>query len=181
MEGPSLREINLSEERDIMSEFKYCPLCGKSLTKTTMDEKAVLCCASNNCGYVFWDNPVPVVAAIVEMDGKVILARNKEWPGKMFGLITGFLEKGEALETAVKREVKEELGLDSEIKELVGVYSFFERNQLIVAYHLSATGEIKLGDELAEVKSIPIDKLKPWPFGTGHAVRDWLERRSALR
>ncbi|HMK75651.1 MAG TPA: NUDIX hydrolase [Thermodesulfobacteriota bacterium] len=164
-----------------MNEFRYCPLCGKSLTKSTMDGKEVLCCASSDCGYVFWDNPIPVVAAIVEMDGRIVLARNKEWPGKIFGLVTGFLEKGETPETAVKREVKEELGIDSEMRELVGVYSFFERNQLIIAYHLSATGEIKLGDELAEVKSIPIDKLKPWPFGTGHAVRDWLERRSALR
>jgi NADH pyrophosphatase NudC (nudix superfamily) len=135
---------------------------------------------TNHCGYVFWDNPIPIVAAIVETEEKVILARNKEWPEKMFGLITGFLEKGEAPEAAVKREVKEELGLDSEVVELVGVYSFMERNQLIIAYHLSAAGEIKLGDELAEVKSIPIDKLKPWSFGTGHAVRDWLERRSAL-
>ena len=164
-----------------MSEFKYCPLCGKSLTKSIVDGKEVLCCTSDNCGYVFWDNPLPVVAAIVEMDGRVVLARNKEWPEKIFGLITGFLERGEPPETAVKREVKEELGLDSEIRELVGVYSFLERNQLIIAYHLSATGEIRLGDELAEVKSIPIDKLKPWPFGTGHAVRDWLERRSVLR
>jgi len=146
-----------------------------------MDGKEVLCCSSNNCGYVFWDNPLPVVAAIVEMNGRVVLARNKEWPEKMFGLITGFLERGETPETAVKREVKEELGLDSEIRELVGVYSFFERNQLIITYHLFAAGEIKLGDELAEVKSVLIDKLKPWPFGTGHAVREWLERRSVLR
>lgn len=164
-----------------MGEFKYCPLCGKGLTKNTVNGKGLVCCMSNNCGYVFWDNPLPVVAAIVEMDGKVVLARNKEWPEKVFGLVTGFLEKGETPETAVKREVKEELGLDSEIVELVGVYSFFERNQLIIAYQLSAAGEIKLGDELAEIKSIPVDKLKPWPFGTGHAVRDWLERRSARR
>ncbi len=164
-----------------MDEFKYCPLCGKGLTKNTVDGKEVLCCTANNCGYVFWDNPIPVVAAIVQKDANVILARNKEWPEKMFGLVTGFLEKGETPEAAVRREVKEELGLDSEIVALVGVYSFVERNQLIIAYHLSAAGEIKLGDELAEIKSIPIDKLKPWPFGTGHAVRDWLERRSARR
>ncbi len=164
-----------------MNEFKYCPLCGKGLTRNTVEGKDALCCVSNNCGYVFWDNPLPVVAAIVEMDGKVLLARNKEWPEKMFGLITGFLEKGETPEIAVKREVKEELGLDAEIIEFVGLYSFFERNQLIIAYQLSAIGEIKLGDELAEIKLIPIDKLKPWTFGTGHAVRDWLERRSARR
>ncbi len=36
--------------------------------------------------------PIPVVAAIVELDGMVILARNRLWPEKMFGLVTGFLE-----------------------------------------------------------------------------------------
>jgi NADH pyrophosphatase NudC (nudix superfamily) len=164
-----------------MREFKYCPLCGEGLTKSTVNGRDLLCCISNDCGYEFWDNPLPVVAAIVEMDGKVLLARNKQWPEKIFGLITGFLEKGETPEMAVKREVKEELGLDSEIMELVGVYSFFEKNQLIIAYQLCAAGEIKLGDELAEIKWIPVDKLKPWPFGTGYAVRDWLERRSTRR
>ena len=159
-----------------MTEFKYCPLCGKGLTKNTVDGKDLHCCASNNCGYVFWDNPLPVVAAIIEKEGKVLLARNKEWPEKVFGLITGFLEKGEAPEAAIKREVKEELGLDSEIMGLVGIYCFLEKNQLIITYQLSAAGEMKLGDELAEIKWIPIGKLRPWPFGTGPAVRDWLAK-----
>jgi len=162
-----------------MTEFQYCPLCGKGLTKKQVDGKERLCCMSKTCGYVVWDNPLPVVAAIVEMDGNVLLARNKQWPEKMFGLITGFLEKGETPEAAVKREIKEELGLDSEIIELIGVYSFFEQNQLIIAYYLSAAGEIQLGDELAEIKMIPPDKLRPWPLGTGHAVRDWLARYGA--
>jgi len=85
-----------------------------------MDGKEVLCCASNDCGYVCWDNPIPVVAAIVEMEGQVVLARNKEWPGKIFGLITGFLERAETPETAVKREVKEELGRLIGISNTVG-------------------------------------------------------------
>jgi NAD+ diphosphatase len=162
-----------------MSEFKYCPLCGKGLTKKQVDGKERLACISDTCDFVFWDNPLPVVAAIIEKNGNVLLARNKQWPEKIFGLITGFLEKGETPETAVKREIKEELGLDSEIIELIGVYSFFEQNQLIMAYYLSAAGEIKLGDELAEIRMIPPAKLRPWPFGAGYAVRDWLTKYGA--
>jgi NAD+ diphosphatase len=159
-----------------MTEFQYCPLCGTGLTKKQVDGKERLCCPTDACGYVWWDNPLPVVAAIIEKDGNIILARNKQWPEKIFGLITGFLEKGETPEAAVIREVKEELGLDAEIRELIGVYSFVERNQLIIAYYLTATGEIRLGDELAEIKMIPPAKLRPWSFGTGHAVRDWLAK-----
>ena len=61
----------------------------------------------------------------------------------------------------------------------IGVYTFAERNELILAYHLEAQGEIRLGAELAGLKRINPDRLRPWPFGTGHAVRDWLERRRA--
>jgi len=159
-----------------MGEFQYCPQCGKGLTKKLVEGKERLCCPADACGYVWWDNPLTVVAAIVEKDGNILLARNKEWPEKIFALITGFLEKGETPEAAVVREVKEELGLDAEIRDMIGVYSFFERNQLIIAYYLIASGEIKLGDELAEIRMIPPAKLRPWPFGTGLAVRDWLAK-----
>jgi NADH pyrophosphatase NudC (nudix superfamily) len=126
---------------------------------------------------VFWDNPIPVVAALVEREGIVILVRNKTWPQRMYGLVAGFLEKGETPEFGVLREVKEELGLDGRIVDFIGVYSFFEINQLILAFHVQARGQIVLGEELAEIKMVPPQKLRPWSFGTGHAVRDWLEKR----
>ena len=95
----------------------------------------------------------------------------------MYGLITGFLEKKEYPEEAVIREVKEELGLEGKVVDLIGLYPFFERNQLIIAYHVLTRGEITMGEELAEVKAVPPEKLKPWAFGTGFAVRDWLKKR----
>jgi NADH pyrophosphatase NudC (nudix superfamily) len=126
---------------------------------------------------VHWDNPTPVVAAIVELDGSVVLARKPGWPEKMYGLIAGFLEKGETPEASILREVKEELGLEGEIVEFVGYYSFTQRNQLILVFHVQAQGEALVGEELAAIKLVPPDKLRPWPIGTGPAVRDWLERR----
>jgi NADH pyrophosphatase NudC (nudix superfamily) len=117
------------------------------------------------------------VAALVARDGIVILVRNKEWPQKIYGLVTGFLEKGETPEAGVLREVKEELGLDGQIVDFIGCYSFFEMNQLILAFHVQVHGEIVLGEELAEFKLVPPEKLRPWAFGTGHAVRDWLKKR----
>jgi len=137
------------------------------------------CCSSDECSYVFWDNPTPVVAAIVELDGSVVLVRNRLWPEGMFGLVTGFLERGETPDSAVIREVREELGLGGVIAGFVGYYSFFEMNQLILAFHVRATGSVALGEELSEVRYVSPDRLRPWPFGTGHAVKDWLERRTA--
>ena len=48
-----------------------------------------------------------------------------------------------------------------------------------MAYHVLAQGRITLGEELVEVLHVPPEKLRPWQFGTGLAVRDWLERRKA--
>lgn len=159
--------------------MKFCPYCGQELVQRAIDGKQRLACPSPPCSYVFWDNPTPVVAAIVELDGMVILARNRLWPEKMFGLVTGFLEGGETPEAAVLREVEEELGLTGTAASLVGLYSFFEKNQLIIAFHVPAEGTVHLGEELAEVRYVNPDRLKPWPFGTGHAVKDWLEKRTA--
>jgi len=159
----------------LSSEFRFCPRCGQPLAIAEHGGAQRPGCA---CGFVHWDNPVPVVAAIVEHDGGVILARNKEWPEKMFGLITGFLEKAETPEAAVVREVKEELSLDATAVHFVGLYPFERRNELIIAYHVPAQGEVRLNEELADYRRIVPEKLRPWDFGTGLALKDWLARRA---
>jgi NAD+ diphosphatase len=160
-----------------MPEMQFCPWCGNRLGTKKIEGRDYAACSSGSCGYVFWDNPLPVVAAIVEHEGSVILARGKGWPENIYGLVTGFLEKGEAPEDAVRREVKEELGLDSTLRRFVGMYPFFQKNQLLLVYHLTAEGDVVINDELAEVKHVSPEKLRPWPFGTGPAVKDWLEKR----
>ncbi|WP_220637040.1 NUDIX domain-containing protein [Georgfuchsia toluolica] len=137
-------------------------------------------CADPQCGWVHWDNPLPVVAAIVEhtdSEGKILLARNRAWEAVFFGLITGFIERGESPEEAAAREVKEEVGLDVTATSLVGVYDFQRKNELIIAYHVRAQGEIVLNEELCDYRLIAPEKLRPWDAGTGLAVRDWLARR----
>ena len=42
---------------------------------------------------------VEVVAAVIEYQGRVLLARNAGWPAKMFALVTGFLERDDAIAT----------------------------------------------------------------------------------
>ena len=154
----------------------YCLKCGSPLVSSQIDGRERETCSAS-CGFVLWDNPTPVVAAIVEYNDAIVLVRNKAWTQKFFGLVTGFLEKGETPDAAVLREVKEELGLAGTIAEFIGNYSFFQMNQLIIAYHVRATGTLTLGDELAESKLIPPEKLRSWEFGTGPAVKDWLAKR----
>ncbi|MDR2240273.1 MAG: NUDIX domain-containing protein [Zoogloeaceae bacterium] len=159
--------------------MKFCPRCAAPLDGRDIAGRMRRVCPNAACGYVFWDNPLPVLAGLVERDGLIVLARNSAWPEKMFGLITGFMERDETPEEGIAREVKEELGLDTLSASLIGVYPFQRRNEVILAYHVTAHGEIALNEELSEFRLIPPQKLRPWDAGTGMAVRDWLSRRNA--
>ena len=164
-----------------MEPFTFCPRCALPLVEQQHGGKKRPTCPAD--GFVHWGNPAPVVGAIVEHRGNVILARGRGWPEKMFALVTGFLEAEETPEAAVLREVKEELSLDAEIVSLIGVYSFDLRNEFIACWHVRARDdqEIQLSDELEAFKAIPPEKLRAWDLGTGLAVRDWLNRRAAAK
>ena len=156
-------------------EYNFCPTCQ---SKLRTNKEGYLACTDDSCTFVYYENPTPVVAAIVEYgENQVVLAHNVAWPPKWYAVITGFLEKHEDPAECVVREVKEELGLDAEIGEFIGHYTFKRMNQLIIAYHVRASGEITLNEELDDYKIVPFEKVKTWPSGTGRALKHFLEGR----
>jgi NAD+ diphosphatase len=160
-----------------MSDYQYCPRCATALVVQLRGGHERPVCPA--CGWVSWDNPTPVVAAVVERKGHVVLVQSIGWPAHFYGLVAGFLEKNESPEEAVLREVKEELGLDAQLGEFLGLYPFFRRNQLLICYHVEADqGEIELETaELAAYREVPLAKVRPWNAGTGYALADWLRSR----
>ena len=159
--------------------FRFCPNCATALAAVSQmedgGEKIRLRCPA--CDYTHWNNPTPVLAAVIEYEGKVLLARNAAWPGKMFALITGFMEAGETPEGGIEREIKEETSLDTQSLKLIGVYDFQRMNQVIIAYHAVCSGEVLLSPELVDYRLYELDQLKCWPAGTGYALADWLRSR----
>ena len=142
-------------------ETRFCTHCATPLAMIVQvedsgDVERLRCPA---CGWTHWNNPTPVLAAIVEIDGKVLLARNAAWPSKMFALI------------------KEETNLDVQSSTLVGSYEFLRMNQVIIAYHVVATGQVRLSPELVDYRLYDLQDLKCWPAGTGYALADWLRTR----
>lgn len=159
--------------------YRFCPACATPLQRLVRDEdggaKERLRCPA--CEWTHWNNPTPVLAAVVEMvdrEGRLLLARNAAWSGRMFALITGFMEAGESPRDGVAREVAEETAVQVEDVSLIGVYDFQRMNQVIIAYHVRARGEIRLSPELAEYKLFAPREVRCWPAGTGHALADWL-------
>ena len=163
-------------------DTRFCPNCATELALLTADEdggpKQRLRCPA--CRWTHWNNPTPVLAAVIECadrDGRLLLARNAAWPGRMFGLVTGFMEAGETPQEGIAREVAEETSLAVDALALIGVYDFQRMNQVIIAYHALARGEIALSPELAECRLFAPAEVRCWRAGTGYALADWLRAR----
>jgi len=159
-----------------MNSFIYCPRCAAPLVDKLVDGESRRVCPAQ-CGFVHFDNPTPVVAAVVEHEGTVVLAHNYAWPRRFYGLITGFLERNETPQQCAVREVKEELDLDADAPTLIGVYAFEQMNQVIIGFHVNATGTITLNQELDHYKCVPLQSCRAWPYGAGLALRDFLRSR----
>ncbi|MEO8280116.1 MAG: NUDIX domain-containing protein [Ideonella sp.] len=165
-----------------MNNYKFCPQCAGPLAMLERDEdggpKLRLRCAA--CEWTHWNNPTPVLAAVIEKadeGGQILLARNAAWTQRVFALITGFMEAGETAPDGIAREVLEETSLHAEEVKLIGVYDFQRMNQLIIAYHVVARGEVRLSPELLEYKLFAPAEVLCWPAGTGYALADWLTAR----
>ncbi len=161
--------------------MKYCPDCATALIQEDIDGRERRVCPA--CGYVLWNNPVPVVGAIVELGDEILLARKQEWPAGRWGLIAGFAEAGETMEEAVRREVAEETGLQGQVLDLVGVYSMPERNQVFIVYRVRAEpGPLQKGEELEALRSFRVEELPavldslPEGSRAAWALREWLGR-----
>ena len=162
-----------------MNPYRFCPQCATPLQPIVQDEdggpKERLRCPA--CSWTHWNNPTPVLAAVVEYEGRILLARNAAWPGRMYALITGFMEAGETPQEGIRREVKEETDLDATAVELIGVYDFQRMNQVIIAFHVQAQGVVRLSPELVDYRLYACDEVKCWPAGTGYAMAEWLKSR----
>ncbi len=136
--------------------FRYCPVCGAELEERTIDHQAVPACQNSGCGFVFWQNSKPAVSALITNDkGEILLAERGREPQKgKFDLPGGFLMDGERPEDGMRREAKEELGVELNIGEYfdcaVDRYGDSEFWVLILGYEARiSSGEITPGDDVS--------------------------------
>ena len=90
--------------------FKFCPRCGAS----SFQQQARNLLSCSNCGFHFYRNPAVAVAAIiVDSESKILLIRRAKDPAKgKLALPGGFVDFDETAESALHREISEELGLE---------------------------------------------------------------------
>jgi NAD+ diphosphatase len=90
------------------SQNKFCGKCGTA-TRQKEEERALICPA---CNTVFYPKISPAVIVTITCGNKILLARNSNFPGHWYSLIAGYVDVCESLEESLRREVKEEVGLD---------------------------------------------------------------------
>lgn len=154
--------------------FFYCPKCGGQLKYVNYVEKPRLTCTS--CSYIFYENPVVGVAAIILNNNKQILL-GRRTGGKYSGLWCipcGYLEYDEDVYDGIKREFKEETNLDIELISLFTVQSNFhdpKRHTVGIWFRAQIKGgEMMAGDDLDEVAYFNLDNSPPLAFPTDKMV-----------
>lgn len=85
---------------------RFCGSCG-SATEAT-DAGHVRACTSADCGKQHFPRTDPAVIVLIEHDHKCLLGRNRGWTNGLYSTLAGFVEPGESLEDAVRREIFEE-------------------------------------------------------------------------
>jgi 8-oxo-dGTP diphosphatase len=130
-------------------------------------------------------NPAPTVDIIIEMrdrpDRPIILIERLHEP-LGWAIPGGFIDYGEAAETAARREAMEEIGLEIELVELLGVYSQPDRDPrqhtLSVVYIASATGTPKAGDDAKQAHLVNLWELPAnLCFDHGKILQDYRNYR----
>lgn len=125
-------------------------------------------------------SPKLTVDAVIEREDKILLIKRKNEPYKgSWALPGGFVEYGEDVESAAKREVKEETNLDLKIKRFLGVYSAPGRDPrghvVSICFIAEAAGSEEGKSDAIEAKFFELEeaKNKNLAFDHIHILEDY--------
>jgi 8-oxo-dGTP diphosphatase len=134
-----------------------------------------------------YSNPTPTVDVILQRDSNVLMIRRKNDPFKNYlALPGGFVNEGETIEEAMKREALEETSLEVEPIEILGAYSDPKRDPrkhivTVVFVGIIVGGNSKAGDDAAEVEWIKLIDIQKQQIAFDHAqiLRDYSQWKNS--
>jgi ADP-ribose pyrophosphatase YjhB (NUDIX family) len=101
--------------------YRFCPLCGKPLEARWVFQRERPTCVA--CGFVYFHDPKVAVIGLVTWRNRVLLIRRGVEPMKgKWSLPGGFMDAGEMPAQALMRELREEVGLAVDVKQLVEIF-----------------------------------------------------------
>ena len=162
---------------------RYCTRCATALEVRPVDYdngRAHPVCP--NCGWVVWNDPKVAVLAVIPWEGGILLGKRTQNPGRgKWSFPSGFVDRGEVVTDAARRETLEETGLAVEIAGLVGVYSEPGNAVIVIAYGAEVAGGTLVAEEdLRELQGFAPDALPEMAFPHDvQIVQDWIAWRAA--
>jgi ADP-ribose pyrophosphatase YjhB (NUDIX family) len=154
----------LFERKDNFCGYRFCPWCSKELVQATLDGQLRLACGDKNCGFIYYQNPVPAAGAIIVENDSILLVKRAHPPKIGWWCVpAGFMEWNEHPTQTAVRELREETGLDVRLKGFFEVYSGNDgpRNNAILLLYLAERigGEMAASDDALDVRFFPFDDL----------------------
>jgi NAD+ diphosphatase len=157
---------------------RYCGRCGAS-TELATQERAARC---PRCGLNAYPRLAPAIIVIVERDDTILLGQGRGFQG-MYSALAGFAEPGEALEETVRREVREEAGIEVDHIRYFGSQPWPFPHSLMIGFFAAwSSGEIQIdGEEIVDAKWFTADNLPniPPPLSIArNLIDDWVSRQA---
>ncbi len=164
-------------------DHRFCGRCGTA-TEAHASDRARTC---EKCGLMAFPRISPAVIMLVERtasDGtpEVLLAWGRQFPGRFFSALAGFVEPGESLEHCVAREIREEVGIEVSDITYFGSQPWPFPHSMMVGFTAKyVSGEITVQEEeIVEAGWFSANELPPAPRGgmsiAGWLIEDWLGR-----
>ena len=117
---------------------RFCGLCGAPTRSTQAGH--VLACTDEQCDTEIFPRTDPAVIMLVVDGGRCLLGRQASWPPGVFSTLAGFVEPGESLEDAVRREVREETGIEVGLCRYSSSQPWPFPSSLMLGFHAEYTG-----------------------------------------
>lgn len=168
--------------------WRFCPRCGVALDAAGGGTERHLTCSA--CGFVKYDNPLPATIGIVESSaGELLLVRRADDPRRgLWNTVGGFLATGESAEDAMRREAREEIGVEVHVERVLATYpSVYGETGLrtlgiAFACRFPDGAEIRPSAEISEHAWFAPDALPQLAFAdVAAAVVAWAEGRGSRR
>lgn len=164
--------------------MRFCSRCGAALTQRTVEGRDRPTCPA--CGFVVYLDPKVACATLVVREGRVLLVRRRNEPGRgKWCLPCGYEEADEAPADAAQREAREETGLAVVIEALHGVYHYIDDPRgagvlIVFRARCAADAPITAGDDASAAAFFAADRLPPISHHTHlSALADWLAQTAA--
>ncbi len=149
---------------------KHCMSCGAELKFGMVEggQERHHC----SCGFIHWNNPLPVVVVVIPCKGGVVLIKRRLPPAAgSWALPGGFVNAFESPEAAAKREAKEETTLDVEIDRLLKLVMTPGKNMILMFYLAKPCNDVPKGeDDAEEARVFALSELPEMPFSTHREI-----------